>query len=423
MMLNANLQRSDLLERLHAARAETDALFEIIKPEFLFDRPISERHRLAFYIGHLEAFDWNLLSERLHIAGSHADLDRLFAFGIDPVAGNLPSDQPSDWPTLEEIRAYRDLVRGQTDVALERANVDDAFEQVLTVVVEHRQMHSETLSYLFHQMPYETKSGTRRSHIASKATVTPETVRIPAGPATLGQRSSSGTFGWDNEFEGHTVDAPAFSIDKFKISNAQYLRFHDDGGYDDRDLWDDENWAWKTAHSISHPAFWLRMAGAWFWRAMFDAIPLPLDGPVYVSHAEASAYARWAGRSLPTEAQWQRAAFGASSLHPRALATRGFDPFPVNSAALGAPSEFGLVGMHANGWEWTSTVFAPFAGFRTFDFYPNYSEPFFDGMHFVLKGGSVRTAPSMLRPSFRNWFQNHYQYVYAGFRCVDIDKE
>jgi formylglycine-generating enzyme required for sulfatase activity len=155
---------------------------------------------------------------------------------------------------------------------------------------------------------------------------------------------------------------------------------------------------------------------------MFDASPLPRDWPVYVSHAEASAYACWAGRALPTEVQWQRAAFGVNDvtvINDVTESERPFDPCAVDDLELIASGPFPVVGMHGNGWEWTSTVFSPFAGFRRLDFYPGYSEPFFDGKHFVLKGGSVRTAASMLRPSFRNWFQSHYPYVYAGFRCVD----
>jgi formylglycine-generating enzyme required for sulfatase activity len=155
---------------------------------------------------------------------------------------------------------------------------------------------------------------------------------------------------------------------------------------------------------------------------MFHPLPLPPHWPVYVSHAEASAYARWAGRTLPSEAQWQRAAFGAdgvAAIDDFPEPARRFDPVAVDAADLIPPGPFPVAGMRGNGWEWKSTLFAPFAGFRRFDFYPGYSEPFFDGRHFVLKGGSVRTAASMLRPSFRNWFQPHYPYVYAGFRCVD----
>jgi len=133
-----------------------------------------------------------------------------------------------------------------------------------------------------------------------------------------------------------------------------------------------------------------------------------------VSHAEASAYARWAGKKLPSEAQWHRAAEGCES---ERFDFERWDPSPVNSASL-ARSASNVAGLTGNGWEWTRTVFAPFAGFEPFPFYPGYSSNFFDGKHYVMKGGSPRTESCMLRQSFRNWFQPHYQYVYAGFRCV-----
>jgi formylglycine-generating enzyme required for sulfatase activity len=164
---------------------------------------------------------------------------------------------------------------------------------------------------------------------------------------------------------------------------------------------------------------------------MFEETALPLDWPVYLSHAEANAYARSVGKSLPAEAEWHRAAYGSLNGEERyypwghetpdsRFGNFDFDrwnPTPVNASPQGQ-SAFGAQGMLGNGWEWTSTMFAPFNGFQPFPFYRGYSADFFDGRHFVMKGGSARTAASMLRPSFRNWFQAHYQYVYAGFRCV-----
>jgi formylglycine-generating enzyme required for sulfatase activity len=153
---------------------------------------------------------------------------------------------------------------------------------------------------------------------------------------------------------------------------------------------------------------------------------------VYVSHAEASAYARWAGKSLPTEAQWHRAAYGTpqgterpypwgeqapSALHGNFDFHR-WDPAPVNAHPAGK-SAFGAYDLLGNGWEWTSTVFGPLPGFEPFPFYRGYSANFFDGKHFVMKGGAPRTAACMLRRTFRNWFQGHYPFVYAGFRCVE----
>jgi ergothioneine biosynthesis protein EgtB len=459
-MLNTTSQRSHLLARLHSARAHTDELFGIVRPAFLFERPIAERHRLAFYIGHLDAFDWNLLSAPLGLTSEQEALDTLFAFGIDPVDGQLPSDQPSDWPPLQEFLRYRQQARERLDAVLHRDAVrgdeTSRIDLLLNVAIEHRQMHAETLSYLMHRMPFDQKRAAHAHGSLAQRSVEPETVTIAGGATTLGAHGASAAFGWDNEFEAHDVDVPTFRIDKYKVTNQQYLAFVDDGGYARRDLWPDADWNWKEENSVSHPAFWMLQDGRWHWRAMFEAIPLPLDWPVYVSQAEASAYARWAARKLPTEEQWQRAAFGADDDAPfslpgeemvlsldraddtiptQTLPLKGrasershsepplhFDPLAVDAADLISSGPFPVVGMHGNGWEWTSTVFAPFAGFRRFDFYPGYSEPFFDGKHFVLKGGSVRTAAAMLRPSFRNWFQPHYPYVYAGFRCVDAEE-
>jgi formylglycine-generating enzyme required for sulfatase activity len=140
---------------------------------------------------------------------------------------------------------------------------------------------------------------------------------------------------------------------------------------------------------------------------------------VYASHAEASAYAKWAGKALPTEAQWQRAAHGVPQTDtlPGNFDFRSWDPQPVH-AHPGNVSEFGVEGMYGNGWEWTASLFEALPGFEAFPFYLGYSANFFDGQHYVIKGGSPRTAQCMLRPTFRNWFQPRYQYVYAGFRCV-----
>ena len=412
-------KRRMVLSRLMEARVETDGLFRMIRPEAMYDRPIPERHRIVFYVGHLEAFDWNLLSGACGAASFRPDLDRLFAFGIDPVGGGLPADRPQDWPRLQDVDDYRNHVRQALDPKLETAPLPDtgegSFGHLLNIAIEHRLMHAETLAYMFHQMPFERKRAAATPRMLQGGPFTPGSVRVPAGSTTLGLRRDSQAFGWDNEFEAQTVHIPEFTVDRYQVTNGQFLQFLQEGGYNHRALWTPAGWEWKTTRDISHPVFWVRRGDAWAYRSMFDEIPLPSDWPVYVSHAEARAYARWAGKVLPTEAQWHRAADGVGEgPYPPSDA---WDPAPVNACLLGA-SSFGVEGLIANGWEWTSTEFAPFPGFQPFAFYPGYSAQFFDGQHYVLKGGSVRTSPCMLRRSFRNWFQPHYQYVYAGFRCA-----
>jgi ergothioneine biosynthesis protein EgtB len=429
-----------LLARLAHARSQTDQLFDLVKPYSLYERPVPERHRIIFYLGHLEAFDWNLLHG--HLPNSkplNPEFDRLFAFGIDPVGGGLPTDKPTDWPTVTEVRSYASRVRQTLDAGLATGwqyhgePEEFSASTLLNVAIEHRLMHAETFTYMLHQLPIDRKIRQRQPRRLARAglALTSRMIEIPAGPAKLGLSRASDSFGWDNEYEAHTVDVPSFAIDEHMVTNGQFLQFTTAGGYDDRSLWTDADWQWKTGHDISHPAFWSRMGDSWWYRTMFDERPLPTDWPVYVSQAEASAYARWAGKLLPTEAQWHRAAYGTPEGHKRPYPWgselpnvdngnfdfRDWDPAPVNAFPQGR-SAFGVSGLLGNGWEWTSSRFEQFEGFRPFPFYRGYSADFFDGKHYVIKGGSARTAACMLRRSFRNWFQPHYQYVYAGFRCV-----
>jgi len=377
-----------LPRELHSARQLTDHLFAVLRADSWYERPVPERHRLLFYLGHLEAFDWNLLArDALDLPSFHPGFDRLFAFGIDPGEGHLPDDRPSDWPAIPEVERYNQLVRETLDAALARVP-----QPMLEAAIEHRLMHAETLAYLLHQLPSERKLFQPAPPVPLSAAPRACAVEIPAGSAELGRCRGAG-FGWDNEFDAHTVLVPAFSIARYKVTNGEYLEF--------------------VRAGAAPPAFWVQRQGAWFFRGMFEEVPLPLDWPVYVTQCEADTYARWRGMALPSEAQWHRAAAGQEPSSNTDF--RHWDPISVTAddAAGAAPAQ--LIG---NGWEWTSTVFGPFPGFQPFSFYSNYSEPFFDGQHYVLKGGSPRTAARLLRPSFRNWFRPSYPYVYATFRLV-----
>jgi gamma-glutamyl hercynylcysteine S-oxide synthase len=441
-----------LLQRLAQARAQTDALFGIVRSEARYDRPIPERHRIIFYVGHLEAFDWNLLGRRLLGLDSFSpEFDQLFSFGIDPVDGGLPTDTPQDWPSHAAVLRYNQTTRELLDKWLEAeaSNSDERADsgarrreiaQLLHVAIEHRLMHAETLTYMLHQLPIDRKF--RHPGLAAPAAppAIPRMVEIPAGVATLGQeRAKNGhgeePFGWDNEFEEHQARVPAFRIESHNVTNRDFLRFLNEGGYQHRELWSDADWEWLKSSGISHPGFWIPRDGGrdeWYYRAMFDELPLPLDWPAYVSHAEAAAFARWSGKELPSEEEWHRAAFGTLQGLERDYpwggdapdASRGnfdfhrWDPTPAGAFPAGA-SAFGVHDLLGNGWEWTRTQFAPFEGFEPFPFYTGYSANFFDGKHYVMKGGSARTSACMLRRSFRNWFQPHYLFVYASFRCVE----
>jgi iron(II)-dependent oxidoreductase len=401
-----------LLSRLEEARARTDSLFNLLPPNSFYDRPVPERHRLIFYLGHLEAFDQNLLSGPLGLEPQDATLDKLFAFGIDPVGGGLPTDVPGDWPNIANVEKYKRDVRERLDARLRDGSAlrsgDPALLDgtLLHVAIEHRLMHAETLAYLLHSLPLERKTPQPSPFADPSPAPEQRQALIPSGTATLGQHPGE-SFGWDNEFETQKIFVPNFSIDAFPVTNGQYMKFVQASGYDDSSYWTAEDWAWKIQQRMEHPNFWLSRSSSpssapdtrWEYRAMFGSMPLPESWPVYVSYAEASAFARWAGKKLPTEAQWHRAAYGTpeggEQIYPWGDAPpegyRGnfhhqrWDPTPVDAHSAGA-SAFGVFDLLGNGWEWTATPFGPLNGFKPFPFYPGYSAEFLRWQTFCDEG-------------------------------------
>ena len=204
--------RHDLHARLLNARAQTDELFRIVRDEAIYDRPIPERHRIIFYLGHVEAFDWNLLAERAFgLRRTQRTFDDLFAFGIDPVGGGLPSDGPNDWPTREEVVEYNRRVRNELDAAIEPALGNPKrgiryLVAMLEVAIEHRLMHAETLAYMLHRLPARRKIRGPVGQSFSAPAFKSRLVEIPAGRATLGLKYVNGDeFAWDNELDPHEV--------------------------------------------------------------------------------------------------------------------------------------------------------------------------------------------------------------------------
>ena len=427
-------------ERLTSAWARTDRIFSILSPDAWLTQPIVLRHPFLFYLGHLPAFAWN------HVCGSllerpafNAAFDDLFSRGIDPDVDDPTRchdhpDVPAQWPSVDEVLDYRDRVRAAVlesmDAVAERrgTHLMAKDDRVFSMVIEHEEMHQETLLYMLQRLPFEGKVRPAWLPPYALGPGRPGSkVEIPAGRATLGAAFDDLSFGWDNEFSAHEVSVPGFAVDATAVTNAQFLRFVEDGGYARRELWTDEDWEWLQHEPRSHPTVWERRGDRWVYRTLFDLIPLETvgDWPVYVSLAEARAYARWQGGRLPTEAEFHRAAVG----FPWGAATPGaphgnFDfrrwaPTPVGSHPEGA-SAWGVHDLIGDGWEWTETPFTGLPGFEPYiPAYPGYSADFFDGKHYVLKGASWATARDLVRPSFRNWFQAHYPYVFAKFRCVD----
>jgi iron(II)-dependent oxidoreductase len=213
-----------------------------------------------------------------------------------------------------------------------------------------------------------------------------DSIDIPAGHYRIG---GDRPVAYDNEVPPQQADLGPFAIARRPVSNAEYLAFMDDGGYRKRELWDGAGWQWLRDSGIEQPEHWRSSrSGAWYAVGLRGACDLPPDDPVHgLSHYEASAFARWAGARLPHEYQWEAA------------------------CRIGALEQTGRV------WEWCGNTFHPYDGFAPFP-YPEYSQPWFDGSHFSLKGGSLHTRPAIRRPSFRNFFEADKRHVFAGLRLA-----
>ena len=434
------ITRAEALDWYRRNRARTQDLFAVLTPDTLYAQPIAQRHPIVFYLGHLPGFSLNTLVKRgLGLPGIDERLERLFARGIDPDEGG---HDPSAfvWPDRQTVDAFVREADARVIDALTDATLDQPGHPLLDraeavyAILEHEAMHQETLLYMWHRLPHAAKHAPADYAIHTAAgPVSQGDVDVPAGVARLGTRRGDIAFAWDNEVPGLEVEVPAFRIQRLDVTNGDFLEFVAAGGYRDARWWSPEDWAWLQAEGHAHPAFWEHRDGQWFWRGMFEFVPLPLAWPVYVSYAEAQAYASWRGRRLPSEAEFQRAAYGSPDETPRAhpwgdappttahgvFDFASWEPQPVGTHPDGQ-SAWGLHDVVGNGWEWTTTVFAGFPGFTPIASYPEYSADFFDGSHFVLKGGSPATARELLRPSFRNWFRPRYPYVYATFRTVAV---
>lgn len=438
------VDRATLVAWYRRNRERSRALFDLLIDEnAYYSQPIALRHPFVFYEGHVPAFSFNtLVKTALGAAGIDPELEALFARGIDPPGEGTPAADPEHnrrrWPSRTIVEQFTRAADARVIEALTHDELDRPGHPLLEgaeavfVILEHEAMHQETLLYMMHRLSYGLK---RRppGYRPRVEGVAPQSawIEISPGRATMGVDRGSARFAWDNECPRWSEPVGAFAMERDNVTNGAFMEFVTAGGYQEARWWRGVDWNWVQRENVRHPLFWERHEDGWSWRGMFEAIPLPPAWPVYVTHAEAEAYARWRGARLPSEAEFQRAAYGTPEGEERPFpwggatpdARRGvfdcsaWDPEPAGSHPDGR-SAWGVQDLVGNGWEWTSTPFGPFPGFRAIASYPEYSADFFDGEHFVMKGASSATARELLRPTFRNWFRARYPYVYATFRCV-----
>ncbi len=432
--------KETIASELDAGRGRTLGLVDPFSERELLKSPSRLMSPLVWDLGHCANYEELWLLRQ--IAGHEATdplLDDIYNAFEHPrwERPNLPLLQP------EQARAYMHDIRGKSLDVLEKIELAPT-ERLLDrgyvygMVVQHEHMHDETMLatiQLMKDRPYPPAGDTPRS-----ATKPPQDmVFVDGGPFEMG--TSVEPWAFDNERPARTVDVAPFWIDRTPVTNEQYIAFMDAGGYDDRRHWTDEGWTWREESKATTPAFWRRDGGSWLVQRYGRDVAVAPDEPVqHVCFHEAEAFATWAGKRLPTEAEWEKAASwgpargsggapqweGRKRRYPwgdhepdtaRAnLGQRHFGPSEIGAYPDGA-SAYGCLHMLGDVWEWTSSDFQPYPGYEWFP-YREYSEVFYGTDYKVLRGGSWATHISSVRNTFRNWDYPIRRQIFCGFRCA-----
>jgi iron(II)-dependent oxidoreductase len=417
----------DLRERLDAARCGTLRLLELVDADVFGAQPDADFSPIGWHVGHIATYEeyW-ILQQCKGDPPRFAEYSQFFS----PV--ETPKSSRRNLPPRAAIMAYVEDVRREVVHYLERVPGRAAHQllrdgYIIRNVVQHECQHCETIALVLHMQERDRPA----KPLLTPTTVAPtEMVQLASGAFRMG-RDPHGDW-YDNEVPAHGVFVDAFLIDIHPVTNAQFAGFIGAGGYDTPCWWSSEGWAWRRSRGVEAPQYWRRANGGWWTTGFFGEGVLAPDAPVMgVSWYEADAYARWIGRRLPTEAEWEKAAAWDAVTNRGRLYAWGEAPpdparcnferrfgttTPVGQFA-GGRSASACVDMNGNVWEWTASAFAPYPRFEPYP-YAGYSQPYFDGQHLVLRGGSWATCGTIVRNTFRNWYIPSSRRIFAGFRCA-----
>ena len=402
--------KQELVAALSRARETTLRLVEPVDDEHLAAQVSPVMSPLVWDLAHVGWFEELWLIRRL--ADSEPSIER---FDDLYDAFQHPRGERSRLPILTppEARAYLESVHRDAVRVLENMRFDDSDPllrdgYVYGLVLQHELQHQETM---LQTLQLSGSAYATPAHDDLKAPPKPEDVLVPAGPFTFG--TSEQPWAYDNEQPAHVVDLPAFRIERLPVTNERFAEFLEDGGYRKRSYWSDDGWEWLREERVFAPLYWQQASGGWVRRRFARSEPLPPAEPVqHISFYEAEAVAAWAGKRLPTETEWEKAAQGADS--GGNLGRESFGPLPV---ARRAASRVGCDCMLGDVWEWTSSAFTGYPGFTAFP-YAEYSEVFFGDEYRVLRGGSWATDPLVARVTFRNWDYPRRRQLFSGVRLA-----
>lgn len=410
--------------QLQASRAHLNRITEGLEGERLLGPRLAIVNPPLWELGHVAYFqEYWCLRRR----GERVVADSILP-GADALYDSAKVAHDTRWnlplPDLAATRAYQQQVLERVLERLEREPDHPGLLYFAQLAAFHEDMHAEAFHYTRQTLGYEDPFQEDRSLREAHEPLTGD-AELPGGVFQLGARPEDG-FVFDNEKWAHEVRIAPFRIARAPVTNAGFLAFVEAGGYTRREWWSEEGWSWRTRENRLAPAYWMKRDGVWCRRRFDRIVPLEPDEPViHVNWHEAQAWCRYAGRRLPTEAEWEYAACsGTVTGKPR----YPWGDAPPDAARANLQSgRLAPVGAHAAGdapcgcrqlignlWEWTADTFGPYPGFVA-DPYKEYSQPWF-GTHKVLRGGSFATPRRLIRNTWRNFYTPDRCDIFAGFR-------
>ena len=433
-----------------ATRREIEACFTATfdRYESLFTTLVSEesyirksiplRHPLIFYLGHPATFYVNkLVLAKLLPARIDPQMESTFAVGVDEMSWDDLNEDHYEWPSVEEVMAYRGKVRAAVLKLIRELPLtlpigwDSPFWPIV-MGIEHERIHLETSSVLIRQQLLHLVTPQKEWEPLRISGEPPENslISVPGGEVTLGKDFDDAFYGWDNEYGHHKAEVEEFKASQFLVSNNEFLEFVEAGGYLSDEFWSEEGLGWRNFAEAKHPTFWV-WKNEWHLRLMTEEVEMPWDWPVEVNFHEAKAFCNWKSAQLgqpvrmPTEDEWHRLAeeAGVTELDSDIPANanlhldHGASSCPVTRFQHG--QWFDVVG---NVWQWVETPTYPFPGFDVHPLYDDFTTPTFDNQHNLIKGGSWISCGNETRLSARYAFRRHF-FQHAGFRYVVSDAE
>jgi 5-histidylcysteine sulfoxide synthase/putative 4-mercaptohistidine N1-methyltranferase len=431
-------KRRELLDYFHSTYEIDEALFKpFTSNDAFYVRAEPLRHPLIFYLGHTAVFYINkliaasVLKERIN-----PKYESMFAIGVDEMSWDDLNEAHYDWPTVEQVMTYRAKVRETVDQVIKTIPLTLPLNWhtpawALAMGIEHARIHLETSSVIIRQLPIQFVSPHPLWARCTTSGPPPQNqfVEIPEGTVQLGKKKVHPLYGWDNEYGSLSASVGDFRAGQYLVSNREFLEFMEAGGYEQKELWTEEGWNWKSYRNQSHPIFWVKDDHSYRFRTMLEMIDMPWDWPVEVNYLEAKAFCNWKGAQtgkpvrLPTEEEWYRMR-DLSEIPDQPYWDKAPGNINLEHYASSCPvSKFrfgNLYDVIGNVWQWTETPIYGFNGFEVHPYYDDFSTPTFDEKHNLIKGGSwISTGNEATRDS-RYAFRRHF-FQHAGFRYVETE--